>query len=141
MTYVYYWATAVWVIGSPFCSEDISRRNKTPMNKTILLISWDRSLAHTREMLLIAAGYRVISAIGRVEAELKCGSGADLLVVGHSVPPSEKREFIDCYRKHSTGRVLSLLRPNQTKLPEADFGVEVSDPAEVVLAVSEILRS
>jgi hypothetical protein len=110
------------------------------MKKTILLISWDRSLAHTREMLLIAAGYCVTSAVGRTESELRCSSEADLLVVGHSVPPSEKKNVIECYRKNSTGPVLSLLRPNQTKLPEADFGVEASDPAEVVLVVSKILH-
>jgi hypothetical protein len=110
------------------------------MNKTVLLISWDRTLARTREMLLIDAGYRVTSAVGRVEAGLSCSSGADLLVVGHSVPPSEKKEVIECYRKSSAGPVLSLLRPNQTKLPEADFGVEVSNPAEVVQLVGKILR-
>jgi DNA-binding response OmpR family regulator len=110
------------------------------MKNTVLLISWDRILARTREMLLIEAGYSVTSAVGRVEAELRCSSGADLLVVGHSVPPSEKKEVIQRYRKNSIGPVLSLLRPHQTKLPEADFGVEVSNPAEVVQLVGKILR-
>jgi hypothetical protein len=109
------------------------------MDKAVLVISWDQNLATTRAMLLSGAGYRVTSAVGRAEAELRCRSKADLLVVGHSVPASEKKEVIKCYRQYSTGPVLSLLRPNQKKLPEADFGVEAFDPAEVVQVVAKIL--
>ncbi len=110
------------------------------MAKSVLVISWHQSLAKTREMLLSTAGYRVTSAVGRAEAALRCGCGADLLVLGHSVPSSEKKEVIACYRQYSTGPILSLLRSNQQKLPEADFGVEAFDPAEVVQVVRKILH-
>jgi hypothetical protein len=63
-----------------------------------------------------------------------------LLVLGHSVPPSEKKEVIACFRQHSSAPVLSLLRSHQQKLPEADFAVEVSNPAEVVSLVRKILH-
>jgi hypothetical protein len=91
-------------------------------------------------MLLSEAGYRVTSALGRTEAALGCRCGADLLVLGHSVPSSEKKEVIACYRKYSAGPILSLLRSDQQKLPEADFGVQASDPAEVVQVVRRILQ-
>jgi len=110
------------------------------MVKSVLVISWHQSLAKTREMLLREAGYLVTSAVGRAEAALQCRCGADLLILGHSVPSSEKKEVIACYRQYSTGPVLSLLRSDQQKLPDADFGVEVFDPAEVVQAVRKILH-
>lgn len=110
------------------------------MAKSVLIVSWDPSLARTREMLLGGAGYLVVSAVGRVQAQSQCRSRADLLVLGHSVPPAEKKEAITCYRQYSTGPVLSLLRSGQQKLPEADFGVEAFDPAEVVQVVRKILH-
>jgi hypothetical protein len=110
------------------------------MAKSVLVISWHQNLAKTRQMLLSQAGYVVTSAVGRTEAALGCRGGADLLVLGHSVPASEKKEVIACYRQYSTGPVLSLLRSDQHKLPDADFGVEASDPAEVVQVVRKILH-
>ena len=110
------------------------------MAKSVLIVSWDPSLARTREMLLREAGYLVASALGPREAQSQCRTRADLLVLGHSVPPAEKKEVIKCYRQYSAGPVLSLLRSHQQKLPEADFGVEVHDPAEVVQLVHTILH-
>lgn len=110
------------------------------MDKSVLVISWHQSLAKTREMLLTTAGYVVTSAVGRAEAALRCRCGADLLVLGHSVPSAEKKEVIACYRQYSTGPVLSLLRSDQQKLPDADYGVEAFDPAEVVEVVRRILH-
>src|SRR5215467_8827276 len=109
------------------------------MAKSVLVVSWVESLAQTRKMLLSSAGYAVISALGRTDAMARCRIKFDLLVLGHSVPRSEKRRVIACYREYSTGPVLSLLRANQMKLPEADFGVEVTDPGAVVRVIRNIL--
>jgi CheY-like chemotaxis protein len=117
------------------------RRKRVLMNKSVLLVSWEQNLAKTREMLLRGAGYSVTSAVGRTQAYSRCRSRADLLVLGHSVPMSEKKELIACFRKHSSGVVLSLLRSHQQKLPEADFGVEAFEPADVVGVVREILHN
>jgi len=127
-------------IGVYLPEGDRSSGGDLSMAKSVLVVSWDPGLASTREMLLGSAGYLVTSALGRAEAALLCRSRADLLVLGHSVPPSEKQEVIACYRQYSTGPILSLLRSNQQKLPEADFGVEVSDPAEVLQVVRKILH-
>lgn len=110
------------------------------MAKSVLVVSWESSLARTREMLLRGAGYVVTSAVGRVQAQSECHSNVDLLILGHSVPPPEKKDIIACYRQYSTGPVLSLLRSHQQKLPEADFGVEAFEPAEVVRIVNKILH-
>ena len=110
------------------------------MTKSVLLVSWESNLARTREMLLRGAGYSVTSAVGRAQAHSQCHSRADLLVLGHSVPSSEKKEVIACFRQYSNGPVLSLLRSHQQKLPEADFAVEAFDPADVVSVVRKILH-
>lgn len=111
------------------------------MAKSVLVVSWNESLAKTRELLLRAAGYLVTSAVGRVQAQSHCQSKADLLVLGHSVPSLEKKDVITCFRKCSGAPILSLLGSHQLKLPEADFGVEVFDPAEVVQVVRKILSN
>lgn len=85
------------------------------------------------------AGFKVTSALGKQEAAAKCKTKADLLVLGHSVPRDEKSSIIDCFRKYSSAPVLSLLRPGQTKLPEADYGVEASNPDDFVRTVGHIL--
>jgi DNA-binding response OmpR family regulator len=107
--------------------------------KSVLCVSWNPSLASTRERLLAKAGYRVISALGEEEAASRCRDEADLLVLGHSVPRDKKEEVIKCFRQHSQAPILSLLRPGQDKLPEADFAVEAFNPVEFVQAVQAIL--
>ena len=109
------------------------------MPKSVLCVSWNPSLASTRQMLLTQAGYRVISALGEKEAASRCRDEADLLVLGHSVPRDKKKEVIKCFRQHSQAPILSLLRPGQDKLPETDFAVEAFNPVEFVQAVQAIL--
>jgi hypothetical protein len=57
------------------------------------------------------------------------------------VPRNEKQRAIEMFRQHCNAPVLSLLAPYQSKLPEADFGVEVISPAAVIDAVSHILNT
>lgn len=111
----------------------------TPTPKNVLCVSWNPSLAGTREMMLTQAGYAVISALGAEEAASRCKTKADLLVLGHSVPRDKKQAVIKCFREYSTAPILSLLRAGQDKLPEADFAIEALDPAEFVRAVRTIL--
>jgi hypothetical protein len=109
--------------------------------KSVLCVSWNPSLASTREMLIKQAGYRVISALGEEQARSHCRDKADLLVLGHSVPLDKKQAVIKCFREHSKAPILSLLGPGQDKLPEADFGVEAFDTADVIQAVRSILAA
>jgi DNA-binding response OmpR family regulator len=110
-----------------------------PFAKSVLCVSWNPSLASTRQMMLMQAGYAVISALGREDAALQCHAKADLLVLGHSVPRDEKQAVIKCFREHSKAPILSLLAAGQDKLPEADFAVEALNPAAFVKVVKAIL--
>ena len=116
----------------------------TPMphvgSKRVVCVSWIESLARTRELLLQEAGCDVMSIVGREYAEkLDEFKQADLLVLAHSVPPAEKQRIIQLFRSKKRAPVLSLLQPHQTKLPDADFGVEAMRPADFMRAVREIL--
>ena len=110
------------------------------MTGHVLCVSWNPALATTRTMLLKRAGFKVTSALGKQQALKKCKTKADLMVLGHSVPRPEKRSIIQCFRETSGAPVLSLYRPGQAKLPEADYGVEASEPADFVEIVREILK-
>src|SRR5437870_3363776 len=106
--------------------ESLQTRGYNPvlsllMPQKVLCVSWDRNLSRTREMLLTSAGFEVSSASGPAEARAACAnSGADLLILGYSVPQSDKREMIRAFRTTSKSPVLSMLTPPQRPLPEAD---------------------
>ena len=106
----------------------------------IFCVSWDWNLARSREILFSHYGYKVISATGRQEAMEHCHDKADLLILGSSVPQEEKRRIIECFRKANDAPVLSLLKPGQTKLPEAEYGVEYMEPELLVRTVQSILQ-
>jgi len=108
-------------------------------NKQVICVSWNASLAQSRELLLRSLGLNVLSALYEKQARLLCREKADLLILGHSVPQVEKRALIDCFREHSDAPVLSLLGPGETKLPTATYGVEAAEPEKVLHTVKEIL--
>ena len=64
---------------------------------------------------------------------------ADLLVLGHSVPREEKLKIIACYRAANDSPVLSLLRPGEVKLAEAEYGIEYMNPELLMSTVHWIL--
>lgn len=109
-------------------------------DKRIICISWNDSLSKTRELLLQSAGFPVLSGVHEHQARVVCRQQADLMILGHSVPARDKRWLIECFRQHSSSPVLSLLKSGETKLPEATFGVEADDPAEVLRTVRRILH-
>ncbi len=106
----------------------------------LVCVSWIPALSATRTLMLRDAGYDVVSACGRDEAQSACRAAQPaLLILGHSVPRDEKRRLIALFRQASSAPVLSLLDQHQTKLPEADFGASIEQPAELVVKVREIL--
>ncbi len=107
----------------------------------VLCISWDHSLATTRELLLRHAGYQVIAALGEREAMKSCVEDADLMVMGHSVPRPFKEVFITAFQLHSKAPILSLLRFGQEKLPRATIGVVLDGPQDFLRAVKDLLQS
>ena len=109
--------------------------------KRVICVSWEPSLATTRHLLLTDAGYEVLSIVGPHEIErLRSTLHADLVVLAHSVPPEEKLRAFTLLREACDAPVLSLLRPHQTKLPQADFAVEALSPSDFLAAVNQILE-
>jgi DNA-binding response OmpR family regulator len=77
--------------------------------KTILLASLDPALTNLGKRILEAAGYRVVA----VDAIEQIASGCrkhkiDLVLIGASLPPAEKRKFWAESRNHCTSVVLEL---------------------------------
>jgi hypothetical protein len=109
-------------------------------SKHVVCVSWIENLAKTRELLLKDAGCEVTSILGREYFDKLHDLGqADLLVLAHSVPQQQKQHILQLFREKSRAPVLSLPQPHQTKLPDADFGVEATSPADFVRVVREIL--
>lgn len=108
--------------------------------KHVVCVSWIPVLAETRELLLKEAGWRVTTILGAEQTnKLRNLSQADLLVLAHSVPRVEKQSVLELFRRKCKAPILSLLGPNQKKLPEADFAVEAMNPADFIRVVRQIL--
>lgn len=109
-------------------------------SKHVVCVSWDANLAATRELLLKEAGCGVTSIVGPEYADrLPTLGQTNLLVLAHSVPRQQKQHILSLFRGTCPAPVLSLLGPNQTKLPDADFAVEATSPADFIRIVRQIL--
>jgi len=116
-------------------------RYPTGTRKHVVCVSWESALAHTRELLLSNAGYQVTSVLGAEQFNKLCTiSQADLLILAHSVPRSDKHHALEIFHQHCCAPVLSLLRPHQEKLSEADFAVEATETGDFIKTVRQILE-
>ena len=107
----------------------------------ILSVSYDVTLLRTRQMLLERAGYSVISVSGLKEALEKCRSEVcDLVILGHSIPRSDKEQIISALREHCPAPVLALLRPWEAPLQEAVESIDPFNPNLLLAAVARILK-
>jgi CheY-like chemotaxis protein len=105
----------------------------------ILSISYDPALLHTREIILMQAGYEIKSALGLSEAIEACNEHYDLMVMGHSIPESDKREVVRELRNRGChSPILSLNRFGERPIPEAAKTVE-PDPKLVLEAIRSLL--
>ena len=92
--------------------------------------------------MLQQADSRVTPILGQQQLNnLERITDGDLLVLGHLLPRDQKQRAIRAFRHYCKAPVLSLLAPNQNKLPEADFGVEAFQPSDVIQIVKQILES
>jgi hypothetical protein len=91
-------------------------------------------------MLLREAGCQVTSIVGAEQIEkLHRLPQADLLVLAHSVPRTEKQRVLEIFQASCKAPILSLLAPHQQKLLQVDFAVEATNPADFMRVVREIL--
>lgn len=109
--------------------------NRAP---SVLSISYDESLLCTREWILKAAGFEVTSALGFTEAIAHCrNNGFDLVIIGHSLPRTDKAALVREIRSHNHSRILALNRQGE----EPVAGIDHSADPFAVDAFIEAVRS
>ena len=107
----------------------------------ILSISYDLSLLSIRQMLLETQGHKVISAEGFVQALEKCKSGDyDLLIIGHSIPHTDKEALIEETKKRCNAPILSLKRSGEPMPNGATEEVDPTRPDLLLEAVKRLTR-
>jgi CheY-like chemotaxis protein len=108
--------------------------------KSVLSISYDSSLLLTRQMLLEQAGYVVVSAHGFTEALERCRNAKyDIVLMGHSMPPKDQSALAAAIRQHCHAPILSIRRPDDPPLAEADYSVESGEGPTILLAGIEAI--
>jgi DNA-binding response OmpR family regulator len=103
-------------------------------------MSYEPALLMTRQLMLEAQGYVVVSALGYTEAQKKCAQGSyDLLILGHSIPESDKRALISEFRANCPAPIVSLLRRGESVVDGADYHVSPDDPRTLIREIRTIL--
>ena len=108
----------------------------------ILSVTYDLSLATTREMLFSGAGFQVTSVLTVGQAIQRCAvEEFALVVVGHSIPLDQRKWLLKEVRGRSSTPVLALRRAGEPPLTDADYTFDSTEsPALLLEAVVNILR-
>jgi DNA-binding response OmpR family regulator len=111
------------------------------MRPRILSVSYDQSLLRTRQLLLEAQSYDVVSCASFEESlELSRQHNFDLFVLGHSIPTADKQRLIDNFRRYCAAPVISLRRyAGDEFISGADYHVE-PEPESLLRLIHEALR-
>jgi DNA-binding response OmpR family regulator len=114
----------------------------TEPKDTILVASWNPILAELRKTILENEGFAVLQTKGSSRVgELCRKKKVNLVLIGYSVPPSEKRRIWVEARKFCKAPILELLRSGETELIESNvFAHESRTPDDLVKSVRTVLR-
>lgn len=105
------------------------------MSKRILSISRDPTVLKVRNMLLESAGYDTAAALNLIEVQQQLESGAfDLVVIGHTINPNEKRRVEALIREKRPGCPLLEMCLVSPEIPHAEGHVRLEDGPEGLLA-------
>ena len=117
--------------------------DRCPCRHRVLSLSYDESLARTRDMLLSAAGVDVATYTDLQRALHACrAEDFDLIVIGHSIPTHERRKLLEEVRRSCAAPVLALQRHGDTPLLGADYVFDASQsPAQLLETVMHVLES
>ena len=121
-------------------SETITLTNK---KDTILVASWDPLLEAARKRTLENAGYEVLLARGSDGVRKICEKKrVSLVLIGYSLPPSEKRRVWVEARTVCKTPILQLYRGRKPELMESTalFAHQSNAPDDFVRAVQDILQ-
>jgi DNA-binding NtrC family response regulator len=113
---------------------------KTPAR--ILSVTYDPSLAATREMLFTSVGFQVSSTSNINQAlELCANNEFDLVVIGHSMPMEQTRLLVKGLRLRCGTPLLVLQRPGEPLVTAVDYIFDSTEsPALLLDAVVNILK-
>src|SRR5690242_7750794 len=116
---------------------------EAPTARAILSVSYDISLARTREMLFSSAGFQVLSALGVSEAVHACSARSfDLIVIGHSIALKDREALVKALRRRCTTPILALLRHGESPLAGSEYFFDSTEnPALLLETVKNIFRS
>jgi DNA-binding NtrC family response regulator len=108
----------------------------------ILSLTYDPSLARTRELLFTRAGFEVSTFTDVAKATAACREASfDLVVLGHCIPLAEKRALAKEVAEKCSVPVLALMRHGEPRMPEADYFFEsLENPALLLEMIIKILR-
>ena len=107
----------------------------------ILSVCYDRSLLHTRHMMLDNEGYAVVSSATIQESIQHCKEGKfDLLILGHSIPTVDKHRLVDNFRHYCPAPIIALRsHAGEEVVKGADYHIQ-ADPEPLLNLIGEMLR-
>jgi CheY-like chemotaxis protein len=105
------------------------------LKKRILSISYDKVLLLTRHALLEREGFEVLSAHGFAEAMEACRGhhDFDVVIMGHSIPEKDKTALVGVLRTKCAAPLVSLFKPGDPAMPEADYSVDAHKGPKALL--------
>ncbi|HET7442791.1 MAG TPA: hypothetical protein VFJ47_15930, partial [Terriglobales bacterium] len=108
----------------------------------ILSVSHDQTLLRARHLMLEREGYEVVSVVSFHAALELCKRGAfGVIVLGHSMPHSEKLQLVKAFRQTCLGSIIALRRnPGEQLVSEADYHIE-PDPEPLLKLIAGIARN
>lgn len=127
---------------SQYASTAWGDTHLTEKKDTILVASWDPVLAELRKTILEKEGFAVLQTRGSAGVRELCrNKKVNLVLIGYSLPPSEKRRIWVEARKECKSPILELLRGGETELIESNaFAHESRTPDDFVKLVRSVLR-
>ena len=87
----------------------------------VLVVSRNPKLAEIRKKILEGAGFTVIAATDDSAVEPACSSGVELIVVGYSVTPSNKRRVWAKSRQCGNVPIMELRQCGKPELLERNL--------------------
>jgi DNA-binding response OmpR family regulator len=126
----------------PLRTLSLTEKTGLPEKKnTILVASWDPVLADVRRTILEKEGFEVLQATGSAGVRALCKKRkVNLVLIGYSMPPSEKRRVWVEARRTCKTPILELHRSGKPELIESNaFAHESQTPDDFVNAVRSIL--
>jgi DNA-binding response OmpR family regulator len=114
----------------------------TEQRETILVASWDPVLADLRKTILERAGFAVLQSRGSAGVRDLCKKKkVNLVLIGYSLPPSEKRKVWLEARKACKTPILQLYQDAEPELVESNaLAHESQTPDDFVKSVRAVLR-